>query len=56
MFITDTFTVFYVVRKTNESIKLNISKLNIAWRTDKYFKYKNPELDGEETEIYLIFK
>jgi hypothetical protein len=38
--------MYFVARETNESIKLNISKNNIAWETDKKFKFANPENFG----------
>lgn len=40
--IKDTFNIYYIIKHTNESIKLNISKEGIAWYSDKHFKYKNP--------------
>ncbi len=39
----DTFKMYFVINKTNEPIKLNISKMNIAWDTDKKFKFANPQ-------------
>lgn len=41
-FFNDTFTMHYLVKKTNETIKLNISKHDIAWDTDRRFKFMNP--------------
>lgn len=42
LIILDTFTIYYIQKITNQSIKLNISKKDIAWESDKRFKYSNP--------------
>ena len=42
VFILDTFKIYYFHKHSNETIQLNISKENLAWNTDRSFKFKNP--------------
>jgi len=41
-FCTDTFNFFFIEQSTKESVKLNMSKENLAWNTDRNFKYSDP--------------
>lgn len=38
----DTFNIFFIHKASNLPIKLNISKSNLAWDTDRQFKFRNP--------------
>lgn len=38
----DTFTIYYNHKLSNNPIKLNISKKDLAWSSDRKFKFRNP--------------
>ncbi len=40
--IADTFNLYFIEKTTNELVKLNMSKENLAWNTDRDFKFSNP--------------
>ncbi|CAF0722003.1 unnamed protein product [Brachionus calyciflorus] len=37
----DTYRIYYINKITNKSIKLNISKANLAWDSDRKYKFSN---------------
>lgn len=41
IFLKDTFKIFYINEHSNKSIKLNVSKANLAWDTDRKYKFSN---------------
>lgn len=50
-FLTDTFNLFFIEKSTNESVKLNMSKENLAWDTDRNFKFSEPI----DKSLFLFF-